>query len=140
MPKKAPARLTIREILTELVERTNSNMRRLRILEEKADVTTSRITTLEEALMEQTKQVKNMVEVLEKSIIDESERIIKIEGTIKDIVDRLKKSVSMTKIKELETLLEIYSPLKSQFMTKEEVERMLDKRLKGYWSKKGINE
>ena len=140
MPKKAPARLTIREILTELVERTNSNMRRLRILEEKADVTTSRITTLEEALMEQTKQVKNMVEILEKSIIDESERIIKIEGTIKDIVDRLKKSVSMTKIKELEALLEIYSPLKSQFMTKEEVERMLDERLKGYWSKKGINE
>jgi hypothetical protein len=135
MPNKAPARLTIREILTELVERTNSNMRRLRILEQKADITTSRITTVEEALLEQTRNVKKVVEALEKTIIEESERIIKLEGTIKDIIERLKKSVSSTKIKELETLLDIYSPLKSQFMTKEEVERLMDERLKDYWPK-----
>lgn len=135
MPNKAPARLTIREILTELVERTNSNMRRLRILEQKADITTSRITTVEEALLDQTRNVKKIVETLEKTIIDESERIIKLEGTIKDIIERLKKSVSSTKIKELETLLDIYSPLKSQFMTREEVERLMDERLKDYWPK-----
>lgn len=135
MPKKPQAKLTIREILTELVERTNSNMRRLRILEQKSEVMASRMTTMEETMLDQTENVKKALEALEKTLLEESERIIRMEGTIKDIIERLKKSVSSTKIKELETLLDIYNPIKSQFMTKEEVERLMDERLKDYWSK-----
>lgn len=130
MPKKPPARLTVREILTELVERTNSNMRRLRLLEQSAEVATSRITTLEEAMLEQSRDVKKAMEAVEKALSEEGDRIIRMEGTLKDIIERLKKSVSSTKIKELETMLDIYSPLKSQFMTREEAERLIDERLR----------
>lgn len=130
MPKKPPARLTVREILTELVERTNSNMRRLRLLEQSAEVATSRITTLEEAMLEQSRDVKKALEAVEKALSEEGDRIIRMEGTLKDIIERLKKSVSSTKIKELETMLDIYSPLKSQFMTREEAERLIDERLR----------
>jgi hypothetical protein len=124
------AKLTIRDILNELVERTNSNMRRLRVLEEKADTMVLRMDTIEQAVREQRDALKKTATDLEKRMIEDSERVIRIEAGLKDMASKFKKVVTTTKIRELEELVDIYNPLKSNFVTKEEVQAMLAGRKK----------
>lgn len=134
MPNGKPekkAKLTVREIINELIERTNSNIRRLRVLEEKSDSLTSRINTLENTILEQGKELKKTISEVDGRVKEESERIIKLETMVKDIVTQLKRAVTMTKIKELEELISIYNPITSKFVTKEEVERLIEERMKG---------
>ncbi|MFQ5648008.1 MAG: hypothetical protein ACE5FW_02120 [Candidatus Aenigmatarchaeota archaeon] len=128
MPEKAApkAKLTIREILSELVERTNSNMRRLRILEQKSDTLTNRLSTLESSILEVKGSIKEKAGGLEKRITEEDERVIRVENAIKDIINQLKRTATTSHIKELEQLMDIYSPLKSKFVTREEVERLIE--------------
>jgi len=129
MPAKpTKAKLTIREILSELVERTNSNMRRLRILEQKSDTLTTRMDGIESLILELKEDIKTRTSELEKRIVEEDERVIKLEGAIKDIVNQLKRTATTSHIKELEHLLDVYNPLKSQFVTREEVERLIEEK------------
>lgn len=131
MPDKArPAdKLTIREILNELVERTNSNIRRLRVLEQNMDASKSRVNTVEKTAQEESERVKKEVGELDSRIKEESERIIKLELTLKDVINQLKRSVSTSKLKELESLIDVFNPLKSEFVTREEVENLIEERL-----------
>ena len=129
--KKEAAKLTIREIINELIERTNSNMRRLRVLEQNTEALTSRTNTLENTILEQGKEFKKLMEESNSRINEESEHIIKLESMVKDIVNQLKRVVTTTKIKELEELISIYDPLKSNFITREEVERLIEERTRG---------
>ncbi len=134
MPNGKPekgAKLTMRDIINELIERTNSNIRRLRVLEERSESLTSRMNTLENTLLGQGKDMKKSLSEVDTRVTEESDRIIKIETMIKDIVNQLKRAVTMTKIKELEELIAIYNPLTSKFITKEEVERLIQQRMKG---------
>ncbi len=124
------AKLTMRDILNELIERTNSNIRRLRVLEERSESLTSRMNTLENTLLGQGKDMKKMISDVEARVNEESDRIIKLETIAKDIVNQLKRAVTMTKIKELEELIAIYNPLTSKFITKQEAERIIQERMK----------
>jgi len=127
---KGLEKLTMRDILNELIERTNSNIRRLRVLEQISESLTSRMNTLENTLLGQGKDLKKLISDLDTRLTEESDRIIKLETMVKDIVTQLKRAVTMTKIKELEELISIYNPLTSKFITKQEVERLIEERMK----------
>ena len=71
-----------------------------------------------------------MISDVEARVNEESDRIIKLETMAKDIVNQLKRAVTMTKIKELEELIAIYNPLTSKFITKQEAERLIQERMK----------
>ncbi|MEM5797918.1 MAG: hypothetical protein QXP39_00520 [Candidatus Aenigmatarchaeota archaeon] len=128
--KVPPKKLTVRDILNELIERTNTDTRRLRVLEEKADTFATRADNMEASLFEQKKSMTNMARELNDRISQIEDRIAKIETTVKEIVEQLKRVATTSKIRELEELIEIYNPLKSQFITKQEVERMIEERMK----------
>ncbi|RLJ08481.1 MAG: hypothetical protein DRP12_00520 [Candidatus Aenigmatarchaeota archaeon] len=123
-------KLTVRDILNELVERTNSNMKRLRVLEENADTITSKLNTLESDIFEHKKTAGDSFKKLEERLSELDDRISRLETTIKEIIEQLKRVATTAKIKELEELIEIYNPLKSKFVTREEVERMIEERMR----------
>lgn len=123
----ARAKLTVREIINELVDRTNSNMRRLREIEKNIDSFDARIDALEKSISEQSKIINNVKNSIGATASTEIKRIENLENTLKEVIEKLKKTPSLTKIKQLETLIEMYNPLKSQFVTKEEVKRLLGK-------------
>jgi len=124
-------RRTVSSVLNKLIERVNSNMRRLRVLEQESSVYKTRMNSVEEDLLSQRNETENRKKelVLEKETLEE--RLTKIENVLKEIVSQLKKVTTTTKIKELEQLIEVYNPIKSQFMTRDEVDQMIDERLKG---------
>ena len=127
--KPPRAKMTVRDVMNELVERSNSNMRRLRVLEEETKAMKERTKAAEDTAKETKKELEKTLEDLSKRVFEESERIIKIENILKDIVSRLKRVATQGKIKELEELLDIYNPIKSQFMTREEVETLIEEKL-----------
>jgi len=116
-------------ILKEVISRTNSNAKRLRTLEQRNGVIEDRINPLEKMFNEQSKELQKSLAKMEKIINKEDIRMVRVEGALKEIMKQVKKLATVPKIRELEQLIEIYNPLKSNFTTKEEVQQMIEERL-----------
>lgn len=120
--------MTLRSVINELVERANTDSRRLRVLEEKAEDLETRLNSLKDMLLQDKKQASSQLREITDTLKRQDARISKMEKTLENIVKQFKNVVTVSKIKELETLVSMYNPLKSQFVTKEEIERMLSKK------------
>lgn len=125
MAKKAT---TLHAIINELVDRTNSNTQRLRVLEQRSEVLSSRANTIEQEILNLNKSIHKVILSLDTKTKRLDDRIRKDEGTLKEVVKRMKKLATTSKISELEQLIEIYNPLKSQFITREEAERIIEEK------------
>ena len=120
---------TARSVLNELVERTNSNVQRLRILEQRTESTGSRVNTLEKDFLEFAKNLKRVVQDVDLRVASEDEKILKVENTIREIVTQIKRLATSAEVRGLQELIDIYNPLKSNFMTKDQVEQLIEDRL-----------
>jgi len=123
-PKK-----TLRTIIRELVERTNTDTARIRVLEQEKDIMKSRADSVEQTLIRQKKQTDKAFSELENKTEKMDRRVVQIETTLKDIIKEIKKLATTSNIKKLENLVDIYNPLKSQFITREEAERLIETKL-----------
>jgi vacuolar-type H+-ATPase subunit I/STV1 len=126
--KQQPKR-TLKTIIRELVDRTNSDNARIRVLEQENSTIKSRMDSLEQVILGQKRQADKALAELNSKIEKTSKRMMQLESTLKEIVKEIKKLATTSKISELENLIEIYNPLKSQFITREEAERMIEERL-----------
>ena len=116
---------TLRAIINELVDRTNSDTQRLRVLEQREKVLSSRSNSTEQEIMNLNKQIQDSVSCIDAKLADQEDRIRKMESMIKEMVKQMKKLATTSKIAELEQLIDIYNPIKSQFITREEAERLI---------------
>jgi hypothetical protein len=116
---------TLHAIINELVDRTNSDTQRLRVLEQRSEVLSSRSNSLEREILNINKQLQKNILAMDVKNMKLEDRLKKSENTVREIVKQMKKLATTSKIGELEQLIEIYNPLKSQFVTKEEVERIM---------------
>ncbi len=130
-PERGPTeKVTIRDILNELLERTSSNMKRLRVLEQSVENLTNRINSIENGMFEHRKELAGSISDIEDRLSKSDDRLAKLEMGIKEIVAQLKRVATIAKVKELEQLIEIYNPIRSQFVTREEVERLIEEKIK----------
>ncbi len=119
---------TIHTIINELVDRSNSNLKRLRILEQRSESLSSRATLIEQELQNMNKHMNKVIVDVDVKVKKQEDKIRKTDTILKEVVRQMKKLATVSKISELEQLIEIYNPLKSQFMTKEEVERLIQEK------------
>jgi len=128
MAKKPP---TLRTIINELVDRTNTDTQRIRVLEQKEEGLSFRINAMEQEALNINKAIQEFASSLESELKKRDMSIFELQVTIKKIIKQFKRIASIGKVKELETILDLYNPLKSSFMTREEVEQLISKRLSG---------
>ena len=121
---------TVSGVLNKLIERNNSNMRRLRILEQEASINKTMVNSVEEELLSLRNFHSKVLQELGDRLSKTEESLFRIETLVKELSIQVKKSTSPSRIKELEELIEIYNPIKSQFVTREEVSRIIDEKLK----------
>jgi hypothetical protein len=121
---------TVRAVINEIVDRTNTNTQRLRIVEQDSRSQKSRLNSAEQNLLSQKKTIGSSIADFEKKLENMDERLIAMESEIKEIVNEIKKLASLPKVRELETMIEIFNPMKSQFVTREEVEKLMEKKMK----------
>jgi len=123
-------RRTVGTVLNKIIERVNSSIRRLRILEQESSIYKTRLASAEQELISERNQMKKSLDEMGEKLSALEEKSLAMENIIKEIISQLKKSITTTKIKELEQLIDIYNPIKSQFVTREEAERMIEERSK----------
>lgn len=126
---KQPQKKTLKTIIRELVDRTNSDTARIRVLEQEKDIVKSRMDSIEQNILIHRKQQDKTIAELNRSLEKNNKRMLQAENMIKEVIKEMKKVATTSKIKELETMVEIYNPMKSQFITKEEAERMIERRI-----------
>jgi hypothetical protein len=125
---KQPKR-TLKSVLHELVERSNTDNARIRVLEQENDILKSRSKSFDKDLAALKGYFDKSLNSMRKDLDKTNSKVTSIESTLKELIREIKKLATTSKIKELETLVDIYNPLKSQFMTREEVERMMERKL-----------
>jgi uncharacterized coiled-coil DUF342 family protein len=113
----------------EIVNRINTNSRRIRALEQRLDGAELRIGALEEKIIEEIDRLRKSFEQISVDIKTVTDNLSEIHSEILKINKNLDKTAKKAELKVLETLLDIYNPIKSRFTTKDEVVRMIEDRL-----------
>ena len=116
----------VKSVVSELVRRINEDSRRIRASEQRIERMETSFSTLEERLLTQLGDLKISLERIGSKISDVSDKIIGMETDISRINKELGKTASKSELKQIETYLEIINPITSKFVTKDELERMLE--------------
>ncbi len=115
--------------ITELMRRVNDDTKRLRLLEQRSVAMDSRVASLEQTLLEQFKKVNQAFDRLSQKIDESNDRIAKIEDDTKKLVRQMDRVASKTELREIQGFIDLINPIKSNFVTKPEIERMLKEKL-----------
>jgi vacuolar-type H+-ATPase subunit I/STV1 len=123
-----PPEEKMQRVTVELIKRVNDNTKRLRDLEARATAVNARVNSLEESFISLSKNIKQSLSNVNSKITNEDVKITKMQDSIQEIIKQLKQVATKSHIEGLEELIEIYNPLKSNFVTREEVENMIKSR------------
>ncbi len=115
--------------ITELMRRVNDDTKRLRLLEQRSAAVDSRLASLEETLLEQFKKVNQAFEKSSQRIDEIDNRLAKVEDDTKKLIKQMERVASKTELGEIQGFIDLINPMKSNFITKPEVERMLEEKL-----------
>ncbi len=115
--------------ITELMRRVNDDTKRLRLLEQRSVAMDSRVASLEQTLLEQFKKINQAFDRLSQKIDESNDRISKIEDDTKKLVRQMDRVASKTELREIQGFIDLINPIKSNFVTKPEIERMLEEKL-----------
>ncbi len=112
-------------VMSEIVNRVNDNTKRLRDLERTYDTMANRMIATEQDIIAYKKSVQKDIDEIKNSIDSINTEIMKIKETIKEIMKQMKFFATKTKVEELKTMLNIFNPLESVFVTRDEVRKMI---------------
>ncbi|MFH1236926.1 MAG: hypothetical protein V1648_00775 [Candidatus Aenigmatarchaeota archaeon] len=116
-------------IMVDLINRVNENVQRLRVIEQKMQAADLRINSAEQNVVSYTKNMQKELSDKNTTISQIDDRIEKIETAYKEILKQLKLVATRANLDELKQLVSIYDPMKSSFVTREEMERFVEEKL-----------
>lgn len=117
-------------LVNELSRRLNDNTRRIRILEEKLRSIDSHVNDHDQRIIDATKQFNENAVSQASEITEIKDRLANIAIDIQNIKADIRKSASITDLKEVQEYLELINPITSKFITKGEVVQMIREELK----------
>ncbi len=115
----------VQAILTELVRRENESSRRLRALEERSSLTEMRAGTLQDAFLKMSEDKKISSDKLNERLTGIENNMLRLENEMIKINKMLEKMAKKPELKELENMLSFFNPIKTNFVTRDEVQRMM---------------
>jgi len=121
---------TLGTILKDLVQQSNAHSRRLRMLEDRAGVMMTRTEAVEDAHHLQQKKGEQLAAEAAGRMKQLEGRVAELEKGMQEMVNEVKKLPTGTQVRELENLIQIFNPLKSQFVTREEIDVLLAEKLR----------
>jgi hypothetical protein len=120
----------VQAILNEVVRRGNETVRRLRDIEEKDSLFENRLNTVETTALNLSDNKKVVDDKFTQKTEDLERSVLRIDNELMRISKLLEKMAKKSELKELESLISIYNPIKTNFITREELELILEERLK----------
>jgi len=113
----------------EVVNIINANTRRIRSLEQRLDGLEMRIGAIEEKIINEMNALRKEFDEINMYIKDLVKNLNEIRNEVLKINKAIDKTAKKAEVKELESLLDLYNPIRSRFTTREEVERLVDEKL-----------
>ena len=115
-------------VLQELIRRANRSDRRLRIIEQRTQALESRVSSAEDANFKQSKEIKKRLMDMEIIFKNMSDKMLKLESDTSKISEQTKNYAKRNEIKELETMFDLLNPLKQEFVTRKELNEILNRK------------
>jgi hypothetical protein len=109
--KKRPA-----PIINEIVGRVNDNTKRLRLLEDRERLATSRISSMDQSIIEKMKSLENSIGELSARLTAQDEKVTTVQNTLKEVVKQMQFLARKSEVKKLDEKLTLFDPLKSQII------------------------
>jgi RPA family protein len=119
----------LEKIAAELINRVNENIRRLRVLENRMKALDNRINSMEQNSLVQSRNLQKSLSDRDAKISLLDERLRRTEMALKEILKQLKFVATKSNVEELKHFVDIYNPLKSKFVTREEMESFMEEKL-----------
>ncbi|MCD6478091.1 MAG: hypothetical protein J7K87_03740 [Candidatus Aenigmarchaeota archaeon] len=113
------------QLTDELIKRLNESTRRIRDLEEFNRTLETKIDSMEMRLIKRQSEIKTRFDEIEKSVKDLNIRLMKIENENEKIKKSLEKTATKLELEEIENFIKLMDPIKMNFVTRNEVERMI---------------
>jgi len=118
----------ISAVSSEIVKMVNTNTRRIRAIEQRLYGSERRIGSLEEKVIDEMDDLRRGFEQISLDIKAVSESLSEIRSEILKLNKNLDKTAKKSEVKELESLIDLYNPIKSKFVTRDEVERLIEEK------------
>ncbi|MBU3958200.1 MAG: hypothetical protein KKB25_03935 [Nanoarchaeota archaeon] len=126
-----PTPKDLQTMLDEIVRRLNEHGRRLRVLEERNRAIESKLDSAEDMILRNAENARLKTEELLGALGKMDARVMKIESDVSKIARDMGKTVKKNEVLELENLMSLYNPLRSSFVTRDELERILKEKKEG---------
>ncbi|KHO47699.1 MAG: hypothetical protein QT00_C0002G0359 [archaeon GW2011_AR5] len=120
-----PDPTNVNVIMQELVRRSNEDSRRLRSLEQRLDGIENRINNFENGMLDRNKKVNQKFAELDLSMKTVGEEMMKLSAGIEKINKQVSKFARKQDLKEIERMLDLISPIRQEFVTKDQLEEEL---------------
>lgn len=127
---EARSPLSLRTVINEIVRRLNEDVRRMRDAEMRLDRMDATISDMQESMISKLNDLENDLTKLGSKIDMVAGRLTNMENEILRINKVLSRNATKAELKSIETYVEILNPITSKFVTREEMERILNERLK----------
>jgi hypothetical protein len=101
-------------IINEIVGRVNDNTKRLRLLEDRERLITSRVGSMDESVFDKVKGLEDSINELNMKIVAMEEKTTTLQNTLKEVVKQLSFLARKSDVKKLDEKLKLFDPLKSQ--------------------------
>lgn len=124
MPAQYPQENRMQMILQELVRRTNDHARRLRSAEDKVQTIEDRLNSTEENIIDKTKKMNERFADIEATLKNISDELTKLKNSSERINKQAADFARKRDIKELERMFELLNPIRQEFITRDELEKI----------------
>jgi hypothetical protein len=120
----------VQVIMQELVRRSNEDARRLRAIEQRLEALESRINTMENASIDRIKKNNTKYAEIDVSLRSMGDEIVKMENALDKIGRQMPKLARKQDLKEVERMLDLISPIRQEFVTKDEMHEEIEEEVK----------
>lgn len=125
-----PEERDIQIVLNELVRRADETARRLRMLEGRSEVVESRISSIQDTIIRTSKENRGELSELSTTVKRFESELLRLNNELSKISKNLDKFAKKSEVKAVENTISLLNPITSEFVTRDEVERLIQERLK----------
>ena len=116
--------------MSELIRRVNEDRRRIRLMEQSINRVGNSLSSLEESVLSQMGDLKISLDRINSKLISAAEKLNLIENDITRLKKQASKGATKIELKQIESFIDLVNPITSKFVTKDELNRALEERLK----------
>ena len=114
----------------EMVRRLNEDSRRIKGVEQRLDRMEQQLETLESSALTKMEDIKINLEKMAAKLTLIADRMNGIESDIARMNKEIGKTATKAELKEIETFIDLVNPITAKFVTKDEMQREFDERIR----------